>query len=220
MTKQVRISELFDAIPSYLQGLFEGCAYPWEVLPKIGPYMKELIANGLDDFEEIAPGVWAGENVQIASTATIIAPAILGAGTEVRPGAYLRGNVITGPKCVIGNSSELKNAVLMEKVQVPHYNYVGDSVLGNFSHMGAGSICSNLKSDGKNVVIHGEQDLETGLRKIGAILGDHADIGCGCVLNPGTVIGKNTSVYPLTSLRGVYPANCIVKAQKEIVKRV
>lgn len=220
MIKQVKISELFDSVAPYLQELFDGCTYPWEILPQIGNYMKELIGKGLDEFQEIAPGVWVGENVKIASTATIIAPAIIGAGTEIRPGAYLRGNVITGKNCVLGNSSELKNVVLLDKVQVPHYNYVGDSVLGNFAHMGAGSICSNLKSDGKNVVIHGEQEYETGLRKIGAILGDHADIGCGCVLNPGTVVGKNTSVYPLTSLRGVYPADCIVKAQKEIVKRV
>ncbi len=220
MIKQVKISELFESVTPYLQGLFAGCTYPWEILPKIGSYMKELISRGLDGFQEIAPGVLVGENVQIASTATIIAPAIIGAGTEIRPGAYLRGNVITGCNCVIGNSTELKNVVLLDKVQVPHYNYVGDSVLGNFSHMGGGAICSNLKSDGKNVIIHGEREYETGLRKIGAILGDHADIGCGCVLNPGTVVGKNTSVYPLTSLRGVYPADCIVKAQKEIVKRV
>lgn len=220
MIKQVKISELFDSVTPYLQDLFAQCTYPWEILPKIGSYMKELIANGVDGFQEIAPGVWVGENVQIAGTATIIPPAIIGAGTEIRPGAYLRGNVITGKNCVLGNSTELKNVVLLDKVQVPHYNYVGDSVLGNFSHMGGGAICSNLKSDGKNVVIHGEEEYETGLRKIGAILGDHADIGCGCVLNPGTVVGKNTSVYPLTSLRGVYPADCIVKAQKEIVKRV
>ena len=220
MTKQVKIVELFASVPAYLQGLFEGCIYPWEVLPKIGSYMKELITKGLEGFTEITPGVWVGENVQIAATATIIAPAIIGAGTEIRPGAFLRGNVITGSNCVIGNSTEMKNAVLLDKVQIPHYNYVGDSVLGNFSHMGGGALCSNLKSDGKNVVIHGEQEYETGLRKIGAILGDHADVGCGCVLNPGTVVGKNTSVYPLTSLRGVYPADCIVKGQREIVKRV
>ena len=160
-----------------------------------------------------------GENVKIADTATILPPAIIGSGTEIRPGAYLRGNVITGENCVIGNSSEIKNAILLEKVQVPHYNYVGDSVLGNKAHMGAGSICSNLKSDGKAVVIHGDEDFETGLRKIGGILADGADVGCGCVINPGTVIGKNTTVYPLTSLRGVYPANSIVKAQEKIVVR-
>ncbi len=220
MIKQVKISELFDSITPYLEDLFDGCTYPWEILPKIGSYMKGMMANKMEGFQEIAPGVWVGENVQIASTATIIPPAIIGAGTEIRPGAFLRGNVITGYNCVIGNSTELKNVVLLDKVQVPHYNYVGDSVLGNRAHLGGGAICSNLKADGKNVVIHGDQEYETGLRKIGAILGDHADVGCGCVLNPGTVVGKNTSVYPLTSLRGVYPADCIVKAQKEIVKRV
>jgi len=144
---------------------------------------------------------------------------MIGAGTEIRPGAFLRGNVITGENCVIGNSSELKNCVLLDTVQVPHYNYVGDSVLGNHAHMGAGSICSNLKSDGKAVVIHGDEDYETGLRKIGGILADGADIGCGCVLNPGTVIGKNTSVYPLTALRGVFPEESIVKSVDNVVKR-
>jgi len=144
---------------------------------------------------------------------------VIGAGTEIRPGAFLRGNVITGENCVIGNSSELKNCVLLDTVQVPHYNYVGDSVLGNHAHMGAGSICSNLKSDGKAVVIHGDEDYETGLRKIGGILADGADIGCGCVLNPGTVIGKNTSVYPLTALRGVFPEESIVKSVDNVVKR-
>ena len=161
-----------------------------------------------------------GEGVKISPLATIDPPAVLGAGTEVRPGAYIRGNVITGERCVIGNSSELKNCVLMERAQVPHYNYVGDSVLGAGAHMGAGAICSNLKSDGKAVVIHGDTDYETGLRKIGGILADGADVGCGAVINPGTIIGKNTSVYPLTSLRGVYPADCIVKATDVVVKRL
>ena len=161
-----------------------------------------------------------GENVKIASTATIEPLCIIGSNTEIRPGAYIRGSVITGENCVIGNSTELKNCVLLDNVQVPHYNYVGDSVLGNHAHMGAGSICSNLKSDGKPVVIHGDMEHVTGIRKIGGILADNADVGCGCVLNPGTVIGKNTSVYPLTSLRGVYPEQCIVKETKTIVKRI
>ncbi|MBR2965366.1 MAG: UDP-N-acetylglucosamine pyrophosphorylase [Clostridia bacterium] len=181
--------------------------------------MSALIASGLDGFTEISEGVWVGRDVTIYPTATILPPAIIGSGTEIRPGAFLRGNVITGENCVIGNSSELKNCVLLDKVQTPHYNYVGDSVLGNFAHMGAGSICSNLKSDGKAVVIHGDTEYETGLRKVGAILGDHADVGCGCVLNPGTVIGKNTSVYPLCALRGVYPEDCIVKSPDNVVKR-
>ena len=137
----------------------------------------------------------------------------------MRPGAYIRGSVITGRGCVIGNSSELKNCVLLDGVQAPHYNYIGDSVLGNFAHMGAGSICSNLKSDGHAVVIHGDKEYETGLRKLGAILADGADIGCGSVLNPGTVVGKNTSVYPLTPLRGVYPSDAIVKGTGTVVPR-
>lgn len=219
MNKKVKTKELFDCQTEYLKELFENAEYPWEILPKIKGYIEKLIERGLDGFVEISKGVWVGENVKIYPTATIEAPAIIGKGTEIRPGAFIRGSVITGENCVIGNSSELKNCVLLNKVQVPHYNYVGDSVLGNFAHMGAGSICSNLKSDGKAVVIHGDKDYDTGLRKIGGILADNADIGCGCVLNPGTVIGKATSVYPLNALRGVFPEGCIVKSMDNIVKR-
>lgn len=219
MSKVIKTKELFDCKNEYLSELFDNSQYPWEILPKIKEYIKKLTADGLDGYEEISEGVFVGKDVKIYPTATIEAPAIIGDGTEVRPGAFLRGNVITGRNCVIGNSSELKNCVLCDSVQVPHYNYVGDSVLGYKAHMGAGSICSNLKSDGKPVVIHGDTDIETGLRKIGAILADGADIGCGCVLNPGTVVGKNTSVYPLNALRGVYPPNSIVKNPNNIVKR-
>lgn len=219
MNKLVKTKDLFDCKTEYLKKLFENSEYPWEMLPKIKGYIKELIENGLEGFTEIEEGVFVGENVKIAKTVTIEPPAIIGAGTELRPGAFLRGNVITGENCVIGNSTELKNCVLLDKAQVPHYNYVGDSILGNHAHMGAGSICSNLKSDGKNIVIHGDEAYETGLRKIGGILADDADIGCGCVLNPGTVIGKATSVYPLNSLRGVFPAGCIVKSINNIVVR-
>ncbi|MBQ4155212.1 MAG: UDP-N-acetylglucosamine pyrophosphorylase [Clostridia bacterium] len=189
------------------------------MLSQIKGLCAKLIESGIEGFTELKPGVLVGKNVTIAETATIIAPAIIGHNTEIRPGAYIRGNVITGSGCVIGNSSEFKNCILLDNVQVPHYNYVGDSVLGNKAHMGAGSICSNLKSDGKNIVIHGETEIETGLRKIGGILADYADVGCGCVINPGTVIGKKTSVYPLTALRGVIPANCIVKSLDNIVLR-
>ena len=220
MNKQVKTQELFSCEVPYLQKLFDACMYPWEILPKIKTYISECIADNKENFREIQPDIWVGENVKIAPTATILPPAVIGSGTEIRPGAYLRGNVITGRDCVIGNSSEIKNSVLLDHVQVPHYNYVGDSVLGNFAHMGAGAVCSNLKSDGKAVVIHGETEMETGLRKIGGILGDRADIGCGCVLNPGTVVGRETSVYPLTALRGVYPAGCIVKSKDEVVKRI
>ena len=220
LVEQIKTVELYDCQVSYLKPLFEKHLYPWQMLPELKDYIRQLIKDGLEGFTQIAPEVLVGENVKIAPTATIEGPAIIGANTEIRPGAYIRGSVITGPDCVIGNSSELKNCVLLRKVQVPHYNYVGDSVLGNFAHMGAGSICSNLKSDGKNVIVRGMENYETGLRKLGGIIGDHGDIGCGCVLNPGTVIGQNTSVYPLTSLRGVYPANCIVKATKEVVERI
>ncbi len=219
LVKNVETKALFSVRTDYLAPLFEGKTYPWEILPEIKDYAKKLVEEGIEGFTEFAPGVLVGKNVKIYPTATIEAPCILGDNTEVRPGAFIRGNVITGKDCVIGNSSELKNAVLLEHVQVPHYNYVGDSVLGNGAHMGAGSICSNLKSDGKNVVIHGDQDYETGLRKIGGILADGADIGCGSVVNPGTVVGKNTSVYPLTPLRGVYPENCIVKSADNVVER-
>lgn len=219
MSKKVKTAELFDCKTPYLKDLFASAEYPWEMLPRIKEYIQTLLENGIEGYTLLKDGVLVGENVKIYPTATIEAPAVIGAGTEIRPGAFLRGNVITGEKCVIGNSSELKNCVLLDTVQVPHYNYVGDSVLGNHAHMGAGSICSNLKSDGKAVVIHGDVDYETGLRKIGGILADGADVGCGCVLNPGTVIGKNTSVYPLTALRGVFPEESIVKSVDNVVKR-
>ncbi|MBS7298896.1 MAG: UDP-N-acetylglucosamine pyrophosphorylase [Eubacteriales bacterium] len=219
MNKQVKTNELFNCENEYLKEIFETSEYPWEILPKIKGYIKEILAKGLSDYEMISEGVLVGKNVKIYPTATIEAPAVIGEGTEIRPGAFLRGNVITGKNCVIGNSSELKNCVLCDSVQVPHYNYVGDSVLGFKAHMGAGSICSNLKTDGKAVVIHADEDYETDMRKIGAILADGADVGCGCVLNPGTVIGKNTSVYPLNALRGVFPSGCIVKSQDNVVKR-
>ncbi len=219
MNKLVKTADLYASTPKYLTALFEGAEYPWEMLPKIKDYAKKLIEEGIEGYTLIADGVLVGQNVKIYPTATIEPPCIIGSNTEVRPGAFIRGSVITGEGCVIGNSSELKNCVLLDKVQIPHYNYVGDSILGNKAHTGAGTICSNLKSDGKNIVIHGDRDYETGLRKIGGILADGADVGCGSVINPGTVIGKNTSVYPLTSLRGVYPADSIVKATKTVVKR-
>ena len=219
MTKLVKTADLYECNVPYLKDLFDESVYPWDMLGKIKGLCAKLIEDGIEGFSEIETGVLVGRDVKIAPTATIIPPAIIGHGTEIRPGAYLRGNVITGENCVLGNSSEFKNCILLDKVQAPHYNYVGDSVLGNKAHMGAGSICSNLKSDGKAVVIHGDEDIETGIRKIGGILADGADIGCQCVINPGTVIGKRTSVYPLTALRGVIPADCIVKAMDNIVIR-
>ena len=219
MSKYVETKDLFECKTHYLEKLFDDHKYPWEIIPDIKGYIQGLIEAGLEDFEQISEGVYVGKNVKIYPTAIIEGPAIIGEGTEIRPGAFVRGSVITGANCVIGNSSELKNCILLENVQVPHYNYVGDSILGNRAHMGAGSILSNLKSDGKAVVIHADKEFDTGMRKIGAILADGADVGCGCVLNPGTVIGKNTSVYPLSALRGVFPANSIVKSQNNIVER-
>ncbi len=217
LTNSIKTSSLFDCKVEYLKKLFENSEYPWEILPEIKNHIKELIIQGIEGFTEISEGVLVGKNVKIYPSAVIEAPAIIGDDTEIRPGAFLRGNVITGRGCVIGNSSEIKNAILLDGVQVPHYNYVGDSVLGNYAHMGAGSICSNLKSDKKEIVIHADTPFQTGLRKIGGILADGADIGCGSVLNPGTVIGKNSRVYPLTSVRGVIPENVIVKSMENIV---
>ena len=220
MIKKVKTTELFQCDTPYLAELFDSVEYPWEMLPKIKDYILDLIKKSMPGYTRVSENVLVGENVKRYPTATIEGPAIIGSGSEVRPGAFIRGSVITGECCVIGNSSELKHCILLDKVQIPHYNYIGDSILGNKAHTGAGTICSNLKSDGKPVVIHGDVDYETGLRKIGGILADGADVGCGSVINPGTVIGKNTSVYPLTALRGVYPADCIVKATRTVVKRV
>ncbi len=216
----VEVAAFFDSIPSLVAPLFDGVVYPWEVLPKISEYTKELIKRGIKGYKYFSSDVLVGEGVKIYDGACIEGPAVIASGCEVRPGAFIRGNVIVCESCVIGNSSELKNCVIFDKSQVPHYNYVGDSILGTHSHLGAGAICSNLKSDGKNVVVHAENDYDTGLRKFGAILADDADIGCGCVLNPGTLVGKNTSVYPLTSLRGAYPPNSIVKSTREVVPKI
>ena len=217
--KLVLTKDLFECDIPFLKDAFDKSTYPWEILPQIKDIIKELLEKGIPGYHLLKEGVLVGENVTIAETATIVAPAIIGKNTEIRPGAYIRGNVIVGDNCVLGNSSEFKNCILLYHAQAPHYNYVGDSILGNYAHMGAGSICSNLKSDGKNIVIHGDKDIETGLRKIGGILGDHADIGCGSVLNPGTVIGKNTQVYPLQSVRGVVPENSIYKDKDNIVDK-
>lgn len=215
----VTICDLFSVDTPYLKELFLECKYPWELIPKIKNHIKKLLSDPPEGFTLLCEGVLVGKDVKIDKTAKIIPPAVIGDNTEIRVGAYLRGNVIIGQGCVIGNSSELKNSILLDYVQAPHYNYIGDSVLGNHSHLGAGAICSNLKADKKDVVVHALLEYETGLRKLGAILGDYADIGCGCVLNPGTVIGKGTIAYPLNSLRGAYGEGLIIKNQSTIVKR-
>jgi NDP-sugar pyrophosphorylase family protein len=220
LSKKVKTAELFDCETAYLSDLFSSCNYPWELLPRIKGYLLGLIDRGIEGYTRISEGVLVGENVKIHPSATVQPPAVIGSGTEIRPGAFLRGCVITGKNCVIGNSSELKNCILLDGVQVPHFNYVGDSVLGNFAHMGASAICSNLKGDGSAVTVHGDREYETGLRKLGAILGDGANVGCSCVLNPGTVIGRGTVVYPNVSVRGVIEEQSIVKSMEKIVKKI
>ena len=219
MNKAVKTSALFDVKDGFLLSLFSECEYPWEILPRIKSFINDFSSKGLNGYKKHADNVLIGENVRIADSAVIIGPAIIGHNTEIRTGAYLRGSVIVGEGCVIGNSTELKNCIVLDRAQIPHYNYVGDSIIGMKAHLGAGAICSNLKADGRYVVVHGEKDYETGLRKVGGFIGDGADVGCQCVINPGTVVGRRTSVYPLTSLRGVYPADCIVKSATAYLKR-
>ena len=211
--------ELFESVPEDLLSYFESVNYVWELLPKIKGMIQEIISKGDERFFKLKDDVLVGKNVTIAPTASITGPAIIEDDVEIRPGAYIRGDAYIGKGCVIGNSSELKNCILLPRAQVPHYNYVGDSILGNCVHMGAGAICSNLRGDGKNVIVHAGKDYETGLRKFGAVLGDHVEIGCGSVLNPGTIIGKNTQVYPLTMTRGAYPSDAIVKATKIVISK-
>lgn len=218
--EEMTIAKMFDLNQTIAAKLFEGATYPWEVLPKIGAFIIEL-GNTLsaDEYDKPAEDVWVAKDAIVAPTAYIHGPAIIGHGAEVRHCAYIRGNAIVGEGAVVGNSTELKNVVLFNKVQVPHYNYVGDSILGYKSHMGAGSITSNVKSDKTLVVIHAKENIETGLKKMGAILGDNVEIGCGSVLNPGTVIGSNTNVYPLSSVRGFIPAGSIYKKQGEVAQK-
>lgn len=213
---RIMVTDLFDTSKVYFNELFDGVLYPWSALSKIDDFISAFDKR---EYREYAKGVYIGEGVEIHPSAVIIAPVIIGRGSVIRPSAYIRGSVIIGENCVVGNSTEIKNSILFNNVQVPHYNYVGDSLLGNFSHLGAGTICSNLKADGKSVVVRDREGIDTGRRKLGAILGDYANIGCNCVLNPGTVIGKNTAVYPALSIRGILPPNSIVKSNENIVDR-
>ena len=196
--------------------------YPWEALPEIKHMILELQKNlNKEEYNEIKEGVFVHKTATVAPTACLIGPAIIGAGTEIRHCAFIRENVIVGDGCVIGNSCEAKNVIIFDKTQVPHFNYVGDSIMGYHSHMGAGSIVSNLKSDGSNVVVRsGEQKQETHLRKFGAIIGDNVEIGCNSVLNPGTVVGRNSNIYPLSRVRGQVPENSIYKDEGNIVEKI
>ena len=215
------IKDMYDLTETIAAELFEGKTYPWEVLADIGDFIIKLGATlSLDEFKHPTEDVWIHKLVTVAETATLNGPLIIDADTEVRPGAFVRGKVIVGKNCVVGNSTELKNVVLFNTVQVPHYNYVGDSILGTHSHMGAGSITSNVKSDKTLVVVkNGKEQIETGLKKFGAMIGDYVEVGCNSVLNPGTVIGKNSNIYPLSSVRGVVPEKSIFKSKNEIIEK-
>lgn len=217
MMDAIKVQDLFDLTHTRAEKMLGACEYPWEALSKIKQTVLEL-GSALDPalYDHPQEDVWIAKSASIAPTASITGPCIIGENTEVRPGAFLRGSILVGDGCVVGNSTELKNCILFDKVQVPHYNYIGDSILGYRAHMGAGALTSNVKGDKKNVVVHGEENYETGIKKFGAMIGDDGEIGCSSVLNPGTIIGRDSQVYPLSSVRGVIPARSIVKGERGV----
>lgn len=217
----ISVKAMYSLDKTIAAELFEGCTYPWEVLPKIKSFILSLGATlDPEKFEKRGDDVWIAKSATVFPSAYIAGPCIIDEEAEVRHCAFIRGSVIVGKGSVVGNSTEVKNAVIFDNVQVPHYNYVGDSVLGYRSHMGAGSITSNVKSDKTLVkVTVGGERIDTGLKKFGAMLGDFVEVGCGSVLNPGTVIGKNTNIYPLSSVRGTVPANSIYKKAGEVAEK-
>lgn len=219
--EKCKIKNLYNLDETIAKELLESVTYPWEALSKIEEFIIK-IGNSLDSdvYEKKGDNIWIAKSAKIAPTAYINGPAIIGEDAEVRHCAFIRGKAIVGNGAVVGNSTELKNVILFNKVQVPHYNYVGDSILGFKAHMGAGSITSNVKSDKKLVIVKNrEEKIETGLKKFGAMLGDNVEVGCNSVLNPGTVVGKNSNIYPLSCVRGVIPENCIYKNKNEIVEK-
>lgn len=221
MSDKLLIRNLYDLTHTAAAELLGGLNYPWEALPKIGEFILKLGATlSPEEYEKRGENVWIAKSAKVFDSAYIAGPTIIGPNTEVRQCAFIRGNALVGANCVVGNSTELKNVILFDNVQVPHYNYVGDSILGYKSHMGAGSITSNVKSDKTLVVVHaGDEQYETGLKKFGAMLGDHVEVGCNSVLNPGTVIGRNSNVYPLSMVRGFIPENSIYKRAGEIAEK-
>lgn len=219
MYEQLKNKTLFNLDETIAKDIFQDVTFPWEVLPLIKDFIGKLGASlPEEEYDHPQEDVWIAKSASVARTAVISGSCIIGRDTEVRPGAFIRGNAIVGENCVVGNSTELKNVILFNNVQVPHYNYVGDSILGYKSHMGAGSITSNVKSDKTKIAIRYEGDvIETGLKKMGAILGNYVEIGCNSVLNPGSIIGSNTNVYPLSMVRGYIPKGSIYKRQGEVV---
>lgn len=211
------INELFDLEHSLAGDYLKGFQYPWEALKGIKELILQLGPTLGPDYEEVAANVWVHKSANVFPSAYLGAPAIIGPETEVRHCAFVRGSALVGANCVVGNSVELKNVILFDHVQTPHYNYVGDSILGYYSHMGAGSITSNVRSDKKLVVVHDRQEIPTGIKKFGAMLGDYVEVGCNSVLNPGTVVGRHSSIYPTSCVRGVVPAHSIYKNSGRIV---
>lgn len=219
--QDTRVDVLYTLDETIAKDIFEGVTYPWEVLPKISAFIVAL-GNTLPEeiYEKKGENIWIARSAKVNPSACINGPVIIDEEAEIRHCAFIRGNAIVGKGAVVGNSTELKNVILFNKVQVPHYNYVGDSILGFKAHMGAGSITSNVKSDKTLVVVKaGEETFETGLKKFGAMLGDNVEVGCNSVLNPGTVIGKNTNIYPTSMVRGVIPQGSIYKRQGEIAEK-
>ncbi len=213
----VKITDLYDLTHSLAGEMLKRYTYPWEALADIPAIVREIGKSlPAELYEEKGEEIWIAKSAKVAPSATISGPCIIGEHAEIRPGAFIRGGVLIGAEAVLGNSCEAKNCILFDKAQVPHFNYVGDSILGYHAHMGAGAVTSNVKGDNRNIVVHGEKDYETGRRKFGAALGDHAEIGCNAVLNPGSVVGRNTQVYPLSSVRGVIPANSMVKGGRGV----
>lgn len=221
MLKDFTISNLLDLNETIAKDLFEGKTYPWEVLPEIGDFILKLGQTlSEEEYDHPSEDVWIAKSAKVAPTACINGPVIIGKEAEVRHCAFIRGKAIIGEGAVVGNSTELKNVILFNKVQVPHYNYVGDSILGYKAHMGAGSITSNVKSDKKLITIKGiDTPIDTGIKKIGAFLGDNVEVGCGSVLNPGTIVGRNSNIYPLSSVRGCVPSGSIYKNGNEVVEK-
>ena len=215
------IKNMYDLNETIAADLFEGLDYPWQALPNIGDFIKKLGPSlPKEEYDQIGEDVWIAKSATVFPSAYVHGPAIIGKEAEVRHCAFIRGNAIVGEGAVVGNSTELKNVILFNKVQVPHYNYVGDSILGYKAHMGAGSITSNVKADKQLVKVHtGEVHIETGLKKFGAMLGDNVEVGCNAVLNPGTVIGRESNVYPTSMVRGVVPAKSIFKNTGEIISK-
>ena len=219
----ITVRDLFSLEQYFAKDLLAGKTYPWEVLPEIEDFILQLgptlnknefaLHTGADG----KTNIWIARSVKVAPDAHLYGPLIVDHGTEIRHGAFIRGKVIIGKNCVVGNSTEIKNSVIMDNAQLPHYNYIGDSIVGNYAHLGAGAIISNLKSTKTQVVIDGQ--IETGLRKVGAFLGDHVEVGCNSVLNPGTIVGMNSIIYPVSCIRGIIEPNCIVSTKLTITKR-